>query len=97
MISDKLSVISSDKVFRRVKDVIDLYYYSKVFSIDKDNVMEIVKRNGRALGEFHEFLHRKEDLRHAYERFKTQEVSKPPFDEIYDSVKSYICVFLPSA
>lgn len=31
MIADKLSVISSDKVFRRIKDVVDLYYMSKVF------------------------------------------------------------------
>lgn len=97
MISDKLSAISSDKVFRRVKDVIDLYYYSKVFSINKDDIMKIVERSGKPLGEFYGFLHRKEDLRHAYDRFRTQEVSKPQFDEIYDTVKSYIGSFLPSA
>lgn len=35
MIADKLSVISSDKVFRRIKDVVDLYYMSKVFDFKK--------------------------------------------------------------
>ena len=31
MIADKLSVIPSDKVFRRIKDVVDLYYLSNIF------------------------------------------------------------------
>ncbi|MBO7651062.1 MAG: hypothetical protein J6S79_09995, partial [Lachnospiraceae bacterium] len=30
MIADKVFVVSTDKVFRRIKDVIDLYYLSKV-------------------------------------------------------------------
>lgn len=34
MIADKISVISTDKVFRRIKDVVDLYYISKVFAFN---------------------------------------------------------------
>ena len=95
MIADKVSAISTDKVFRRAKDVIDLYYYSEVFSYDKDDVLDIMKKSGRPLGTFNGFLHRREELRHAYERFNLQEVSKPPFEEAYQTVKSYIDVFLP--
>lgn len=37
MIAGKVPVVSSDKVFRRIKDVVDLYYISRVFEFDKEN------------------------------------------------------------
>lgn len=40
MIADKILVISTDKVFRRVKDVVDLYYLSKVFEFDRKPFLE---------------------------------------------------------
>ena len=68
MIADKLSAISTDKVFRRVKDVVDLYYISKAFDFNKADVMQTLKNSGRTLDTFHGFLHRTEDLRHAYKK-----------------------------
>ena len=97
MIADKVSAISTDKVFRRVKDVIDLYYLSKVFAFDKTVVLQTVKNNGRTLDTFNGFLHRTEDLQHAYEKFRFEGgVNKPPFDEVYRAVKSYITPVLPN-
>lgn len=96
MIADKLSAVSTDKVFRRIKDVVDLYYISKVFDFNKDDVMQTLKDSGRILDTFHGFLHRAEDLRHSYEKFRfAGGVNKPPFDEIYRAVKSYIKAVLP--
>lgn len=96
MIADKLSAVSTDKVFRRIKDVVDLYYISKVFDFNKDDVMQTLKDSGRPLDTFHGFLHRAEDLRHSYEKFRfAGGVNKPPFDEIYSAVKSYIKAVLP--
>lgn len=96
MITDKLSAISTDKVFRRIKDVVDLYYISKVFDFNKDDVMQTLKDSGRTLGTFHGFLHRAEDLQYSYEKFRfAGGVNKPPFDEIYRAVKSYIKAVLP--
>lgn len=96
MIADKLSAVSTDKVFRRIKDVVDLYYISKVFDFNKDDVMQTLKDSGRILDTFHGFLHRAEDLRHSYEKFRfAGGVNKPPFDEIYPAVKSYIKAVLP--
>lgn len=96
MIADKISAISTDKVFRRVKDVVDLYYISRVFRFDKDVIIRTLKNNGRALDNFRGFLHRKEDLRHAYEKFRFEGgVHKPPFEEVYRTVKTYIKDFLP--
>lgn len=96
MLVDKLSSVSGDKVFRKVKDVVDLYYLSKVFPFEKADVMQTLKSNGRTLETFYGFLHRKDELRHAYEKFRfTGNVDKPSFDEIYFTVKSYIKDFLP--
>ncbi|MGI6269080.1 MAG: nucleotidyl transferase AbiEii/AbiGii toxin family protein [Candidatus Howiella sp.] len=96
MIADKVSAVSTDKVFRRVKDVVDLYYISKVFDFDKADVMHTLNNSGRSLENFNGFLHSTEDLRHSYEKFRfAGDVTKPPFDEVYCAVKSYIKAVLP--
>jgi len=96
MIADKVAVISTDKVFRRVKDVVDLYYISKVFGFDRTDVMQTLKNSGRALDSFNGFLHRTEELKHSYEKFRfAGGVDKPPFEEVYSTVKSYIRDTLP--
>lgn len=96
MIADKISAISTDKVFRRVKDVVDLYYLSKVFDFDRDIILETVRNSGRTLGSFYGFLHRVEDLKHSYDKFRfAGGVSKPPFEEVYGAVKAYIKDALP--
>lgn len=96
MIADKLSVISTDKVFRRIKDIVDLYYLSKVVSFDKTDIMQTLNKNGRELGDFNGFLHRVDELRHSYDKFRfAGDVNKPPFDEVYHTVKIYIKDVLP--
>ncbi|MDD4496309.1 MAG: nucleotidyl transferase AbiEii/AbiGii toxin family protein, partial [Eubacteriales bacterium] len=70
MIADKISAISTDKVFRRVKDVVDLYYISKVFDLGRTDIMQTLKNAGRTLGNFHGFLYRAEELRHSYKKFR---------------------------
>lgn len=91
MIADKVSAVSTDKVFRRIKDVVDLYYISKVFDFDKAEVMRILSDSGRSLDTFNGLLHRSEELRHSYEKFRfAGDVSKPPFEEIHRAVKSYL-------
>ncbi len=96
MIADKISAISTDKVFRRIKDVVDLYYISKVFAFNKAEVLETLKASGRNLDSFNGFLHRPEDLQHSYEKFRfSGEVDKPPFNEVYRSVKAYVKDILP--
>ena len=96
MIADKISAISTDRVFRRIKDVVDLYYISKVFAFNKAEVLETLKASGRNLDSFNGFLHRSEDLQHSYEKFRfSGDVDKPPFDEVYRSVKAYVKDILP--
>lgn len=96
MIADKILVVSSGRVFRRVKDVIDLYYLSKVFDFDKEDIVNTIKNSGKELGMFNEFLDGSENLRHAYGKFRfAGNVDKPAFDEVYSAVKTYIKDILP--
>ena len=96
MIADKVSAISTDKVFRRVKDVVDLYYISKAFDFDRIDIIQTLKNSGKNLDTFNGFLHRTEDLQHSYEKFRfAGGVNKPPFEEVYHTVKLYIKDVLP--
>ena len=91
MIADKASTISTDKVFRRIKDVIDLYYYSLVFDFNKDEILKMLDDSGRILGDFKGYLNRVDDLKHSYEKFRfSGGVNKPEFDDVYNGVKNYI-------
>ncbi|MFR7592359.1 MAG: nucleotidyl transferase AbiEii/AbiGii toxin family protein [Longibaculum sp.] len=96
MIADKVSSVSTDKVFRRVKDVVDLYYISKAFEFNKAEVMQTLSNSNRKLEQFDGFLHRVNDLQHSYEKFRfAGGVNKPPFEEVYRTVKSFIKTLLP--
>lgn len=96
MIADKVSAISTDRIFYRIKDVIDLYYLSKAFDFDKSEIMRILDNNNKELGSFDGFLNRQNDLKHAYDKFRlTGDVNKPQFSEVYSDVKNYIKDILP--
>lgn len=96
MIADKVSSISTEKVFRRIKDVVDLYYMSGVFEFDCNEVLQTLKDNGRTLGDFSRFTNGKEDLSHAYQKFRfSGDVNKPDFDEVYSAVYQFIVGIIP--
>lgn len=96
IIADKLSVISTNKVFYRIKDVIDLYYISKVFEFDEENIRLLIKLSNRELGDFDGFLNKAEELSHSFKKFRFDgSVNKPTFDEIYSSVILFIKDILP--
>ena len=96
MLADKIYVLSTNKIFRRIKDLVDIYYISKVFELNKADIMQTLKNSGRTLEDFKEFLNNKDDLEHAYDKFRfTGDALKPPFDKIYCTVKTYIKDVLP--
>lgn len=96
MIADKLSVISVDKVFRRIKDLVDLYYLSHVCSFNREDILSVLKSNRKELGTFDGFLNRTKDLKHSYEKFRfVGGVNKPTFEEVYLAVKTFIVDVLP--
>jgi hypothetical protein len=96
ILADKISAISTDKVFRRVKDVIDLYYLSQCFTMDSEKVKAVMSQTGRSTAGFDGFLNHVEELEHAYEKFRFAGGSeKPIFSNVYGKVKTYISDFLP--
>ena len=96
MLADKISAISTGKVFQRIKDVVDLYYLAQVFELDRDRLLKTMESSGRLLGDFDGFLNGVPSLRHAYNKFRfTGEVNKPDFEDVYETVHSYVRDFVP--
>lgn len=94
ILADKISAVSTDKVFRRIKDVVDLYYLSQCVPMEADNVRNAMEKTGRELAGFDGFLNRSEDLRHAYEKFRFGvDTEKPDFEQLYCAVKEYVSAF----
>lgn len=95
MLADKISVVSSDKVFRRIKDVIDLYYLSKCCEIKTKDIKSVLERTNRKMSDFNAFLNRKEELEHSYSKFRFDgDMEKPNFEKVYDAVNKYISDFI---
>ncbi|MDO4198538.1 MAG: nucleotidyl transferase AbiEii/AbiGii toxin family protein [Erysipelotrichaceae bacterium] len=97
MLADKVMSVSTDKVFRRIKDVIDLYYMSFVFEFNKEEILAVLLKSRRVLNDFEGFLYRVEDLKHSYDKFRfSGNINKVPFDEVYQKVKDYINDVIPN-
>ena len=82
IIADKLVVVSKPIVFRRAKDILDLYGLTKCVVTEKKEILKIINESGRALDDFNCFIDRKDDLNHAYDRLKGV-VKKPSFGVVY--------------
>ena len=83
MIADKITVISTNKVFRRSKDLLDLYYLSTITNISKNNIIDIISKCNNTLGNFNELINSKKDVEHAYNSMYWIE-NKPSFEDVYD-------------
>lgn len=98
MTADKICSISSDSIFRRIKDVTDLYYISKITNLDKTDILNTLKNSDRKLGDFHAFLNRADELKHSYDKFRFEgRVTKPSFETVYGAVKTFIADILPDS
>jgi hypothetical protein len=93
VISDKISVISTDKVFRRTKDLIDIYALAHCVTVKTDNVRRIWKRENRIIGTFDAFRNRQDELRHSYEKLRRVN-TKPEFDLIYIYLTQFLFPFI---
>jgi hypothetical protein len=66
ILADKITVLSGIKMFRRSKDLIDVYTLTHCVKVLTTEVFEIIKSKNLELGEFNEFLARRDDVEHAY-------------------------------
>ncbi len=98
MTADKICSVSSDSIFRRIKDVTDLYYISKITKLDKTDILNTLRNGDRKLGNFHAFLSRTDELKHSYDKFRFEgRVTKPSFETVYSAVKTFIADILPDS
>lgn len=93
MLADKICAISSPKVFRRAKDLVDTYILSHSAGYDVSEVNHLANVDGHTLDAFHEFRTRKEDLQHAYDKLRTVE-NKPNFDVLYARLQDFLKPFI---
>lgn len=92
VVADKISVISSDRVFRRSKDLIDVYALSHCVTVKTADIRRIWQRENRAIGTFDAFSNRQDELRHSYEKLQRVD-AKPEFDKIYGHLKKFLQPF----
>jgi len=93
VISDKINVISSDRVFRRAKDLVDLYALLHCVTVQTDNIRRIWERENRVIGTFNAFTSRRDELRHSYEKLRRVD-AKPEFDVIYNYLVKFLTPFI---
>jgi hypothetical protein len=92
VLADKISVIASDRVFRRAKDLLDVYALSHCISVKTAGIRGIWKREDRAIGTFDAFYNRQDELRHSYDRLRRID-AKPEFDKLYSCLLKFLKPF----
>jgi hypothetical protein len=93
VLADKISVVSSDRVFRRAKDLIDLYALAHCVEVKTDNIRRIWNGESRVIGKFNAFRNRQDDLRHSYEKLRRIS-AKPEFDALYNYLARFLAPFI---
>ena len=79
ILSDKIAAISKRTVFRRTKDLIDIYALANCVEIKTIDVYESHQRNNRVLGEFAELLSQQKEINYAFQKLQGID-NKPDFN-----------------
>jgi len=92
ILADKLTVLSKQLVFRRAKDLIDVYALAHCVEVRTSEVFDVLKSKAAPVGEFTEFYNRRDDVEHAYNKLKRID-EKPPFDDVYPYLTKFVHPF----
>lgn len=90
IVADKVLVCSSRKVFRRIKDVIDLYILSYCWSGSNIQILQLIQASGKSIEMFNEFMNNYTELLHAYSKYSNTATENIPFEIIYSRVKIFL-------
>lgn len=92
---DKLQVLSSIKVCRRVKDLIDVYYLITNFDFDYDEIFDIMQTKTDLIdsmltdGCFILMDDKKDLIKNAFDKYQFLNGEKPEFEEVYNLVMQF--------
>ena len=92
ILADKISVMSSSRIFRRMKDCFDVYALSHCVEIKPAEILTVIDAKNHKLLSFDEFQNRTQDLKHAYSKLKGI-ANKPDFDVVYGYLQEFIKPF----
>lgn len=90
IVADKVLVCSSRKVFRRIKDVIDLYILSYCWSGSNIQILQLIQASGKSIEMFNEFMNNYTELLHAYSKYSNTATENISFEIIYSRVKIFL-------
>lgn len=90
---DKIYVCSTRKIFRRIKDVIDLYILSYSWKGSYRSLLNLSKDADRAFENFEKFTENFSDLEHAYKKYSNS-ASGGDFKEVYKRVFAFLAPFV---
>jgi len=94
ILADKISVLSKHLIFRRAKDVVDVYALAHAVKVQAQEIFALHKANpSRVVGSFDEFISRREDIEHAYNKLAGIE-GKPYFDDVYSYLSKFLQPFI---
>jgi len=93
VLCDKISVLSGDRIFRRSKDVFDIYALANCLNIRTTDIYAALEKAERELGTFEAFTTRRSDLEHAYNKMRGV-ISKPDFDDVYSFLERFLEPFI---
>lgn len=84
-LANKIYVLSTKKIFRRIKDFYDVYRIAKCLSFKINDIYDIQEKIGIPFEDFDCLINRIKDVNNAYTKFSGIN-SKPEFSEIYDYI-----------
>ena len=93
VLCDKISVISSERIFRRAKDLLDVYALSNCMVIRLADIYSALKKADRELGAFDAFTNRRADLEYAYNKMRGV-TGKPGFNVLFSYLVDFLKPFM---
>ncbi len=87
--ADKLFVLSSQFIFRRIKDLLDVYLILNNTNINIEKVKEILKFDNKKLDNFHTLLENKDVIEQGYLKLEGV-IKKPLFSDVWNKVIDYL-------
>jgi len=93
ILADKLAVMSTNRLFQRMKDFVDVYALSHCVNIQTSRILDVFATKKMELQSFDAFINRITDMKHAYGKLRGVE-GKPDFEVIYAYMKKFIGPFI---
>lgn len=92
MLADKVTVVCSRKIFRRIKDIYDIYVLSMLQDYKMEVLVQTIKDKRPEFLESKRIMFRPDtmaELEHAYDKF-TGIVNKPKFETVYKVSSNFV-------